>query len=413
MAVVTLKNTSLIEVNRGGSDANCAGGFDPSNLNMATNLTATSGNTSAPVVSSASYNFVTADIGYWVFIQGGTNWIPGWYQIASVAANAATLTAGVGTAYLYDANTWGCKGFNTVAGCATTASPTVGAWSVDYTFRQTNNARYAYTDLVIDATTNTKLTSAGNPFGVNCIGNAIQLISGTGFNTGFNTVSSIAGTTATMTSSNGTLSSTAGVGYLGGALASIGMAAGACQTGGSSNVIFVNYSGGTPYSITSSTANIAAGKCVLPTSNTANGPSCGLIGYDTSRWFYNNDVNRPIIDLAVNSIVGIAAAGNNFTYVRNISITNSTGKTGLTGMYMASGGNTGGIMINCKVDGCQYAFESGGAQVYINCEASNYTNTGFYADARRGRLPVLCRPRRGEWDDGVLPGPVGPVLPGL
>lgn len=109
------------------------GGFNPGNANMLTNLTTDSNtaNTSAPVVSSASYNFVAGDVGNWVYIKSGTNWTPGFYQIASVATNKATLTASIGSAVQLNATT-NTYGPNTVVGCATVGTPTNGTFSIDY-----------------------------------------------------------------------------------------------------------------------------------------------------------------------------------------------------------------------------------------------------------------------------------------
>jgi hypothetical protein len=115
------------EINSAGS-MNSSAGFNPANANMPTDLTtdAATGNTASPVVSSASYNFVAGDVGHYVYIKAGTNWIPGWYAIASVASNKATLTAGVGAAQLANyAN-------NTAAGVATVGTPTGGTWAIDY-----------------------------------------------------------------------------------------------------------------------------------------------------------------------------------------------------------------------------------------------------------------------------------------
>src|SRR5690349_16220768 len=106
---------------------------------MNTDGAATSATGTAPVFSSASYNFVAGDVGAWVYIASGTNWTPGWYQIASVASNTATLEATAGVAYLaYITPT-------TANGCATTTSPTGATWTIDYS--QQNAAQCTYTDL--------------------------------------------------------------------------------------------------------------------------------------------------------------------------------------------------------------------------------------------------------------------------
>jgi hypothetical protein len=85
---------------------------------------------------------------------------------------------------------------------------------------QQNSAQISYTDLVIGATT-TQLTSVGNPFGSVDVGNLVQITSGTGFTTGFYTIVSVSGVTATMDRSVGSAASTGGHGALGGALATM------------------------------------------------------------------------------------------------------------------------------------------------------------------------------------------------
>src|ERR1700677_5124809 len=98
---MALSAGTIYEVRSTATSGNVnGGGFNPANPNGLTNLATTTGtgNTASPVVSSASYNFAAGDVGAWLYVQGGTNWTPGWYQIASVASNKATLSAGVGQA---------------------------------------------------------------------------------------------------------------------------------------------------------------------------------------------------------------------------------------------------------------------------------------------------------------------------
>ncbi|MDB5312646.1 MAG: hypothetical protein JWO38_6848 [Gemmataceae bacterium] len=209
-----------IEVRTTGSDTN-GGGFNPSNVNFPTDLTATSANTASPVVSSPSYTFGAGDVGAYLFIKSGTNLIPGWYLIVSVSAGSATLNAAVGAVVLYLNGT--TDSINTTAGCATVASPTAGTFGVDYS--QQNAAEITYTDLVIGATT-TQFTSVANPVSKALTGNTIQITGGTGFTVGFYEVVSTTGTTATCDRSLGTAASTGGTGAIGGALATFGKAVG-------------------------------------------------------------------------------------------------------------------------------------------------------------------------------------------
>src|SRR5688572_24727159 len=93
--------STVWEVQALGLDTN-GGGFDPGVAGFPTDGTTDSntGNTSTPVFSSASYAFVADDVGHWVYIKSGTNSLPGWYKITSVAGGKATLNAAIGAAVL-------------------------------------------------------------------------------------------------------------------------------------------------------------------------------------------------------------------------------------------------------------------------------------------------------------------------
>ena len=130
-------------------------GFDPSQTaGMLTNGAATNANTASPVVTSASYNFVAGDAGKWLYIASGTNWIQGYYLIASVAASAATLSVA----------------------CATVASPTSATFTMNYA--DADSPFLSLTDLV--STASTTVTSAAALFTPVMVGNMIRLASATG-----------------------------------------------------------------------------------------------------------------------------------------------------------------------------------------------------------------------------------------
>lgn len=199
------------------------GGFNPGNANFLTDATTDSNtaNTASPVLSSASYNFVAGDVGHWVYIKSGTNWTPGWYKIASVASNKATLDADVGEAIQTNSS----AGYptpiyatNTVAGCATVGTPTNGVFGIDYS--QGTAAIINNTDLACpdgDAAAPT-VTSAGSPFGVNHVGNLIHITAGTGYTASWYEIVSVSGTTATLDRAIGTDGAkTNGTFYVGGA----------------------------------------------------------------------------------------------------------------------------------------------------------------------------------------------------
>ncbi len=157
---------SLVEIRSTATASNVnGGGFNPANANMLTNFTATSANTSAPVVSTASYSFVASDVGAWFYVKSGTNWTPGWYQISSVSGAAIRF---VNDRFVR----------NTIAGIATTASPTGGAGTVDYS--QQDTAKLALTDLA-SVGSSTTITSATAGFTPVMVGNFLrQYTTGTG-----------------------------------------------------------------------------------------------------------------------------------------------------------------------------------------------------------------------------------------
>ena len=70
-----------------------------------------------------------------------------------------------------------------------------------------------YTDLAIDASDDTKITSAARSFVADDVGKKIELTGGTGFTTGTYTISSVAGGAAFLDSAVGTTSSTGGTGF--------------------------------------------------------------------------------------------------------------------------------------------------------------------------------------------------------
>lgn len=305
-----------------GSDAN-GGGFDPSNANFAADLTTdtNTGNTASPVVSSASYNFAAGDVGAWLFIKSGTNWTPGWYQIASVAANKATLTASIGSGYLM-ANSLPV-GVTTAAGVATVGTPTGGTWGIDYS--QSDSARLSYTDMVIDGTTNTRYTSAGNPVGVNVVGNVVNVTSGTGFTVQRVQVVSVSGTTATCDKSLGTLSSTGGNGSLGGCLATPGQVGGLKIAG---NSVFGK--NGT-YSLTGNTVNTAGCQVSDTTGGVDQTNVSWWVGWSSARHINTADTSWPTVNANAQTSLTLMSFTGQYTRARNW-VVDGNARTALTGL---------------------------------------------------------------------------------
>lgn len=373
--------TLIHEVRTTGNDAN-AGGFDPANANFATDGTVdtNTGNTASPVFSSASYNFVTGDIGAWLFIKSGTNSIPGWYQIASVGSNKATLTASIGSAPLYNPTT-PYSTINTAAGIATVGTPTGLTWGVDYS--QQASAQIAYTDMVIGSAGAGQMTytSAGNPVGKNIIGNVLNVTGGTGFTVQRVVVSSTSGTTATIVATGantlGTASSTGGTGNLGGSFASLG---GTVNFPVAGNTIYVK-SGS--YSITSASTNVANGCYTTSQAIT-------IEGYNSVR---TDMGTAPVLTASGISTFTVVNFSSNDCTVRNISVDCANLTAGkafawfrgtiekCTGDNCKSGAFVGSTVtthaIRCKATGCSSTSPFSGGGVCVGCEAYANTVTGF------------------------------------
>ncbi len=343
------------EVNSGGSDVNNGGGFDTL-ATFATDLAATLATSAAPVVTSASYNFITRDNAQYLFIGGGTNWTKGMYPVTTTSGNAATLNAAVGAVVLYNA-AGQPTGLNTVAGCATTASPTSGTWGMDYS--RGTAPIFSYTDMVIDGTTNTKFTSALNPVGPHIVGNLIVVTSGTGFTAQWVEVLSVSGTTATCDKSLGTLSSTGGHGGLGGALASPGKA-GALHV--ATNLIAL-CAAGSIYGM-SATNNVAAGKLSLS-------PIAILFGYTSNRYIMNTDA-KPQVKPTANSYTLVYFGSQ--AMCRNIAFVNPDAHTANV-CTQTDNGNS--ITESCTADSFAIAFSVtfGAAQMH-NLYISNIPTSG-------------------------------------
>ncbi len=367
------------DVRTTGSDAN-GGGFNPANSNFPTDLTTdtNTANTASPVVSSASYNFVAGDVGAWVFIKSGTNWIPGWYQIASVGSNKATLTASIGSAYEMVNNTAARR--NTAVGVATVGTPTSGTWGVDYS--QQDAAKIAFTDMVIDGTTNTIFSSAANPVGKNFVGNTINITSGTGFTVQRVEVVSTSGTNATCDKSLGTLSSTGGNGNLGGSLATPGMAGGLKIAG---NDIYVK--SGT-YSLSGNTVN-TSGCQISDTTGGVDGTNpTWWVGWDTDRFLYNTNATRPTINANLQTSLTLFICAAAYSRIRNFIVDGNT-KASITGFNTAGSYSKCEYLkaMNCTVIGIDAV--GGNDAVIRGCEATGCSGTAAFRLAQSSSVDVI------------------------
>lgn len=322
-----------IEIRNGGSDTVCGGGFDPTQTaGMLSDGAATLATSAAPVFTAASYNFVAGDVGAYLFIGAGTNWTLGWYQIASVADNAATLSAAASGYQAYSTSV------NTSAGCASVASPTGATWSIDYS--QQDAAEITYTDLTAAGAGST-FTSAGFPFTKAIVGNVVRVTGGTNCTTGHHVITSVALGVATFNNAVTTGITSDGAGKLGGALASPGYAGGLNIAG---NTVWLKYHA-TPYSITDTTANVTNGRPNF-TAGTISA-QCIFSGYETVRG--NVPTNRPEIKWGVNAASAYAVVGAGFWHHRHYVINgNRANFTNTAGLNM----NGQSQVYNVKVTGC-------------------------------------------------------------
>jgi hypothetical protein len=339
----------IFDVRTTGSDTANGGAFDPTvTAGMFTDGAATVATSNAPVFTSASYAFVAGDVGAWVFIASGTNWTAGWYQIASVSAGAATLTATINTAAMLRQSTPAF--LNTVAGCATVASPTGATWTIDYS--QQDTARFSYTDLA-SAGAGLTVSSAATPFGRQMVGNMLVIASGTNFTAGNYIIASVAAVTfiATVTGAANitTGAGASGVGGQGGAMATPGKA-GSKRVAG--NKTFIK--SGT-YTNTSATLNVAGGGHSITTAGTVTNINA-IIGWSSERTLWNMTTSRPLISFGSVTTATAISTTATFTISRNLVIDGNA--------------QTGSTCYNC----------SGNYQLAEYIEARNWRLRGFNLD---------------------------------
>lgn len=354
MALALGTHWSLIAGSTAGNVNGC--GFNPTNTSFPTDATATSATGNSPVISSASYNFVAGDVNNWIYIKAGTNWTPGFYKITSVASNAATVNATIGAAVQYSA-TFGTWMPNTVAGVATTGSPTGGTYGIDYS--QVTAAALAATDLAsTTGTTNpSTVTSVGAPFGINHTGNLIHVTAGTNWTQAWYEVVSVSVVTATLDRAVGTAAS---------------LTSGTAKTGGAASMnstldddIFEAplAVGGQWYWANGSLSLGEAVSISASAAGTAADPNW-LIGYQTVRGDNPVGANRTTINCAAQSFT-TATRWN----VRNIIY------TGTTASVFTSGANSS--FVNCKflntsTTVARSGYSQASTTLTVNCEMQSY-----------------------------------------
>lgn len=332
---MALLGTTVWEINAGATASNVnGGGFNPQNANFMTDLTTdtNTGNTTSPVVSSATYNFVAGDVGHWLYVASGTNWYPGWYKIASVSSNKATLSADTGSADVVQvidrvtSTAIGIYGANTAVGVASVGTPTGGTFGIDYsqgTAAIINNTDLACADGNAASPT---VTSAGTPFGRNHVGNIIHVTAGTDYTAGWYEIVSVSGTTATLDRAVGLDGAlTGGTFYVGGALSmNSTLDDDVLELPAAGKVIFVKNNG---------TVSIGETVSVALAGTAAAG--IHLVGYNSQRGDSPTGDNRPLLNIAASAFT----LGTRWV-IKNLRTTG-------TGTAALAIGNTG-IAINVK-----------------------------------------------------------------
>lgn len=308
---------AIWEFNAGATASNVNSGFfNYANASFITDFTATSATGNAPVISSATYNFVAGDVGHWLYIQtagGSANWVAGRFcVIASVASNQATLTATIGTCVDL-ANRQYTPSLT--AGVATAASPTGGVIGIDYsrsTAARIDGSGGAADLASLTGTTNPcTVTSAGQPFGPQHAGNSIHINSGTNWTATWYEIVSVSVITATLDKACGSAATlTAGTYRVGGAMSfNSNLSDDVLEMSVAGNQIWFTAAGGGFTTGEAIALGTAAGTAQLPII---------LAGYNTLR----GDLNIPSA-LAQPTIAG-GATGTTFGaafITRNLTVT--------------------------------------------------------------------------------------------
>ncbi len=277
-------------------------GFNTANAAFVADLTTDSNtaNTASPVVSSATYTFVAGDVNAWLYVASGTNWTLGWYQIASVAAGKATLSAAIGAAVQFDSATGRLK-VSTVIGCATVGTPTSGTFGIDYS--QQDTAQATNTNITCTAGSTT-VTSAAAPFTRMMVGNIIHFtaLTGTGAITGWYEIATFTDASNVVldrTPTNGVNNITAGTFYVGGAGRFNGLEDAFLEMIPAASTVWMK----------SGAYTVSAAVAVISTNSTATLPS-NIIGYTSIRSDTCNGSSRPVITASSGNSVAFGACQN-------------------------------------------------------------------------------------------------------
>ena len=270
---------------------------------------------------------------------------------------------------------WEVRPTNGTADAGGGFDPAVASPGTD--FSQQDAVQVAYTDLVIGAS-NT-LTSAATPFTSADVGNNITITSGTGFTAGIYNIRSYAAAAVTLDRSPGTLSSTGGVGNLGGARKGLNQGTTKVQASVvAGNTIWIK--------------NEAWNEAITMSVAGASGNPIVWEGYNTTRGDAPTGSNRPRNNRA--SAAGNAISGNVADNIyKNIWVSNCGSTGGWSNSTANStfincrssnntgyGGNIAGLKINCEFDNNSVDGNNGAASIQrglFGCYAHDNSAIGF------------------------------------
>jgi hypothetical protein len=219
-------------------------------------------------------------------------------------------------------------------------------------YSQQDAPEVVYTDLVIDAVSNTKITSAATPFTAAHVGNIINVTGGTGFTVQRVQITSVDGSNvATCDKAVGTTGSTGGTGSLGGALATLATA----MTLGDGYVV-----------------HIKAGD--YSTAVSLGGANRHIIGYGTAHYDYGT---KPIITLTDTGYLFYTDFINGRFRLRNLHMKcTAGGETRGVNLYGSS--NKPALIDRCIIEGFKYGVRTASTAaltvLVTNTEITGCTN---------------------------------------
>jgi len=273
---------------------------------------------------------------------------------------------------------------------------------------------YSYTDLAsTSGTTNPSvITSVERSFVSADVGNHIRINAGTNWTTGLYEIVSVSAGAATLDRAVGTSATlSSGLGKVGGAIASEGMAGGAVVAG---NTVWIKAGN---YPKTNLSANVSGGTLNTPNGTVATGPT-SVLGYNTTRGDAPVAGNRPNIypDASAGAWSNAAMNGGKFTIFAYLDFTNpqTQGENGLsaTGVNSAvndcsfdgftanskQGFSLVGIARRVRVTNCYYGLRTGGVAQFVDCSTANCTYALRLAGAAS---QAMCSATRCLFDGGI------------